>query len=115
MILQIRLHRIKAHERRERDGICAIALKGFNRILLGCGADIAALGIQNDRHQRRDAAHMLHQALQLPLGAMRGKVGNLGFERNYGIRRRVHNGRAEVINLVGIALQSARKATGLRI
>jgi hypothetical protein len=62
-VLQIRLHRVKAHERRKRDGVRAVALKRLFGVLLGSGANVAALGVQDDRHVRRVGAQVLHQAL----------------------------------------------------
>jgi hypothetical protein len=35
---------------RQRDGVGLVALEGFAGVLLGGGADVAALGVQDDRH-----------------------------------------------------------------
>ena len=113
--LQIRRDRVKPHEGRQRNGIGTVALKRLNGILLSGAADVAALGIQNDGHLGRDTAHVLHQALKLAFSPVRREVGDLWLERDDQIRRGVHNGRTEVINLVGVALESTRKPGGFGV
>ena len=115
VVFQIRLHRVKAHEGRERDRVGAIALKGFDGILLGGGANVAALGIQNNRHMRRIAAHVCHELFQLLFSAVRSEVSNLGLERNGQIGCGIDNLRAKIIDLAGIALHACRKFAGFRV
>ena len=64
---------------------------------------------------RRVGAHVLHQAFELVFGAVGGKVGDLWLEGTHQIGRGVHDGGAEVIDLVRIALHSRRKPRGLRV
>ena len=58
---------------------------------------------------------MLHQALELAFGAVGGEIGDLRLEGRDQIGRGIDDGRAEVVDLVRIALQPARKALGLRV
>ena len=110
--LQIGLHRIETHVGRERDGVGAKALKGLDGVLLGGRADVAALGVQDDRHMGCHAAHVGHQTLQLLFGAVRGEVGDLGFEGHGQVGRGVDDGGAKVEDLAGVALPMARKFGG---
>ena len=110
LVFEVRLDRIKAHERREGDRISPIALEGLHRVLGRRAADVAALGVQNHRHPRRHLAHVGHQPLELTLGAVRGKVGNLRFEGDHQIGCGLHNGSAKIKNAAGIAAQRAREA-----
>jgi hypothetical protein len=48
----IRFHRIEAHVGADRDGIGAVAVEGFARVLARGGADVAALGVQDQRDVR---------------------------------------------------------------
>ena len=64
-----RLKRVAAHVGRERDGIGLVALEGLARVVLGRGADVASLRIEYDRDGRMCAADVLHQSLELRLGA----------------------------------------------
>ena len=113
--LQIGLHRIETHVGRERDGIGAKALKGFDGVLLGGRTDIATLGVQDDRHMGCHAAHVGHQTLQLLFGAVRGEVGDLGLEGHGQVGRGVDDGGAKVEDLAGVALPVAREFGGFRV
>ena len=99
-VRQVGLHRIKTHEGRERDRIGPIALKGLDGVLLGGAANVAALGVQNDRHRRGIGPHVVHQALQLRLSAVSGEVGNLGFEGDHQISGGVNDAGAKVKNMI---------------
>jgi hypothetical protein len=56
-----------------------------------------------------------HQALELVFGAVRRKVGNLGFETAHQIGCGIDNACAKVIDLAGIPLESRRKLGGFRV
>jgi hypothetical protein len=83
--------------------------------LLGGAANVATLGIQDDRHMGSHAAHVLHQAFELALGAVRGKVGDLGFEAADQVGGGIHDGGAKVVNLVGVAFAAVRKFGGFGV
>ena len=70
-VLQVGLHRIEAHEGRQRDGVRAVALEGLARVLFGGRADVAALGVQDHRHVREARACA---ASGLPAGSRRGAL-----------------------------------------
>ena len=114
-VLEVRRHRVPAHEGREGDRVGAVALKSFDGVLLGGAADVAALGVQDDGHLRRHAAHVFHQALELAFGAVRGKVGNLRLEGDHQVGRGIHDGGAKIVNLVGVAFEFAGKLGGVRV
>ena len=115
VVLQIRLHRVKAHERRQGDSIGAITLKRLFGILLSRRANVTTLGVQNDGHMGRIAAHVCHQFFQLVFSAVRCKVSNLGFEGDGQIGRGIDNLRTKFINLAGVTLHARRKFIGLGV
>ena len=100
---QVGLHGVITHEGREGDGVGPVALKGFDGVLGGGGADVAAFGIQNHRHVGRGAAHVLHELFQLVFGAVGVEIGDLGFEGDDQIGCGVHNGGAKVVDFAGFA------------
>ena len=115
VVLQIRRDRVKAHKGRQRDRVGAVALEGFNRVLGGGAADVAALGVQNHRHLRRGAAHVGDQALQLVFGAVGGEIGDLRLEGADQISRRIDDGGAKIVDFAGIAVQLAGKFGRFRV
>ena len=115
MVLQIWRYRVEAHKGRQRNRVRPIALKRFNGILLGRAANVAALGVQNNRHIRRGAAHVRHQALQLVLSAVRGKVGDLRLEGDDQVGHAVNNCGAKIVDFAGVALEFGGKARWLRV
>jgi len=64
---------------------------------------------------RRCAAHMLHQALELLLGAVRSKVSDLRLECDHAIGSGIDDGSAKIINLVASAFEQVWKAARLGI
>ena len=64
---------------------------------------------------RGHTAHVFHQPFELAFSAVRGKVGDLGFETADQVGRGVHDAGTKVINLVGIAFVAIRELGGLRV
>src|SRR5690606_24688561 len=110
LVLQIRLYRVKAHVRADGDGICTVALKGLACVLLGCRTHVPTLGIQNDGQVRVAAANVVAQVLQLILGTLSGKVGNLRLDAAGVVGGDVHNRFAELVNRAGFVGQLQRQA-----
>ena len=103
------LDRVQAHERRQRDGVGAVAHKGLAGVLLGSGADVAALGVQDHRHAGGDVTDVGHQPFELVFGALGREVGDLRLEGTGHIGRGVDDGRAEVEDARRIAAPLQRK------
>ena len=74
---QVGLHGVKTHEGREGDGVGSVALEGFDGVLGGGGADVAAFGVQNHWHVGGGAAHVLYELFQLVFGAVGVEIGDL--------------------------------------
>ena len=115
MVFQVGLHRIEAHEGRERDRIGPIALEGFNGVLLRGAADVTSLGVQDHGHLRGGAAHVRHEPLQLLFSAVRSEVRNLRLEGDGGVGRGLDDGSAEVVDAGGVALEVSGETGGVRV
>src|SRR5690606_26895991 len=87
-----------------------VALKGFACVLLGCRTHVATLGIEHDGQGRVTAANVVAQVLQLILGTLSGKVGNLWFDAAGVVGGDVHNRFAELVNRAGFVGQLQRQA-----
>ena len=114
-VLQVGQHGVEAHEGREGDAVGLVTLKGFFGVLLGGGADVATLGIQNHRHLRGHAAHVGHQLFELVFGAVGRKIGDLRLERLGNVGGGIDNGRAEIEDFAGIALPGSGEAAGFGV
>ena len=115
VVLQVGRDRVKPHEGRQRDRIGAIALEGFDGVLLGGAADVTALGVQNHRHVGRRRLDVGHQPLELVFGAVGREVRDLGLERHGQIGGGVHDGGAEIEDPAGVAFQRTREARGIGV
>ena len=104
VVLEIGQDRVKTHVGRQGDGIRPVTLKGFDGVLLGGAAYVAALGVQDDGHLRRNGAHVGHEFFQLVFGAVGREVGDLWLEGYHQVRRGIDDGSAEIKNLSRIAL-----------
>lgn len=115
LVLQVGRDGVEAHEGRQGDGVGAVALEGFLGVLLGGGADVAALGVQDDGHMGRDGAHVGHELFQLLFGAVGREVGDLGLEGVHQIGRGLDDGGAEFVDFACIAAHGRRKAAGFGV
>ncbi len=102
-VAQVGLDRVEAHEGRQRHRVGLVALEGLARVLLGGGADVAALGVQDHRHAGCDAVDVLDQPLELVFGALRGEVGDLRLEGADQVLGRIDDGGAEIEDARGVA------------
>jgi hypothetical protein len=75
-----RLDGIEPHVGVDGDGIGTVSLERFDCIALGGGADVAALGIQNDGDTGVLRMNVFDQSLEFTLGAYRREIGDLGLE-----------------------------------
>jgi hypothetical protein len=103
VVAQVWFDRIEAHVRRQRHRVGLVAHEDLARVLLGGGANVAALGVEDHRHVRRDAAHVRHQPLQLVLGTVRGEVRDLRLEGAHQVLRRIDDACAEVEQALRVA------------
>ena len=72
----------EAHEGRQRDRVCASALERFLGVLLGGGANVAALGVRMMGHGAPRGACAPSGNARLALGRCAAKVGNLRQRRS---------------------------------
>lgn len=79
-IFQIRFDRVESHIRAQSNGIGVITFKNFPGILLRRCADVATLGIQNDRDVRIILTDITADVFKLIFRSGCMKIGNLGFE-----------------------------------
>ena len=107
--------RVLAHVGRKRDRVRVVAFERLARIVLGRGADVAALGVEDHRHLRMLAVDVRDQLLELVFCARGGKVGDLRLERTGEFGRRIDDVAAESKDGVAGAAQLGRKALGVRI
>jgi O-antigen/teichoic acid export membrane protein len=80
-VLEERCDRVGAEVWVHRHGIGAVPHERFDRVLLGGGADVAALGVEDEQRVRLRGPDVCAELLELILGAVGGKVCDLGLER----------------------------------
>ncbi len=112
---QVRLHRVEAHVRADRDGVRLVALEGFLGIVLGGGADVAALGVEDDGDAGIGLVDVRDQLLELVFGALRGEIGDLGLERADQVGGGVDDGAAEREDRPARGGQRRRQARRVRV
>ena len=66
---QVGLHRVEPHVGRDGGAVRAEALEGFERVVLGRGADVAALGVENDRDARMRLVNVGDEILEFGFGS----------------------------------------------
>ena len=106
------LERIAAHIGVDRDGVGLKALEGLAGVLLGSGANVAALGVENDRDAWMLLVNVGDQRFELIFGAAGSKVGNLRLEGTDQVGGGVYDGRAEFKDGIVVALTSAPEVSG---
>jgi hypothetical protein len=102
---EIRLDRIETHVGIHRQRVGAVALEGLARVLLGGGADVAALGVEDHRDAGVLLVDVADQRFELVLGAVRREVGDLRLEGAGEVGRGVGDRLAEFEDGVAAALQ----------
>src|SRR5262249_55034172 len=79
-------------------------------VVLCSRTDVAALGIENDRHAGMPLADVRYYALQGVFRALCGEVRDLRFEGADQIGRRIDDRAAELEHGIGLAAQRFRQA-----
>ena len=113
--LQVRQHRIETHVGIDRHGAGVVTLEGFTGVLLGGGADVAALGIEDQRHLRVRRSDVAAQVFELVFGTRCGEVGDLWLEGAGQVGGGVNNVLAKFQNCVWAALQRRWHALHVRV
>ena len=104
------MYRVKAHVGVDCDGIGLVALERFDGVLLGGGANVTALGIENHGNLRMFVFGVADDVFEYAFRAMRGEVGDLRFEGTHIRRSGVDNSHAKFVKrlLNGLVTQMCR-------
>jgi GGDEF domain-containing protein len=111
----IRRDRIEAHVGVDGDGVGAVAVEGFARVLVRGGADVAALGVEDQRDVRIALAQVGADGFELVFRAERGEIGDLRLEGAGQVGGGVDDGLAELGDAVRAAAQLRRQALQVRV
>ena len=114
-ILKVRLDGIKAHVRRKRDAVSSETFEGLLSIMLGSGADVAALSIKNHGNFRIFAVNAGNQFFELIFRAGRSKASNLRFKGTDQISGRFNDVPAEVQDGMLVAFKLLRETFGIGV
>src|SRR5471032_3704917 len=98
---QVRVERIFTHVGVDGDSVGAITLERFARVLRGGGADIAALGVEDQRNMRVVFTHVTADVFQLLFCAQRAEIGDLRLECAYQVGRSVDDAGAKGGDSIG--------------
>jgi hypothetical protein len=104
-----RLKRIAAHERIHGHRIGLVTLEALDRVLLGGAADVAALGVEDDRDAGVKLVDMVDDRFELGFGAARGEVGDLRLESADQIGGGVDDRGAEAVDAIRPVFEGGRE------
>ena len=113
--LHIRFNGIGTHIGIHGDGVGAVALERLARVLGRGGADVAALGVQDQRDVRILVAQIEANVFQLAFRAERREIGDLRLERASQVGGGVDDRRAKGENAVRFIAQFGRQAAHVRV
>src|SRR5207342_2340144 len=97
-----RLQRITPEVRIGGDGVGAEAIERFGRVMLRGAADVAALGVENDRDARMRGVDMRDEPLQRVFRAESREMRDLRLEAADVLRGSVNDRTAEIEDRIGI-------------
>ena len=92
-----------------RDGVSPVAIERLAGVELGGRADVAALGVEDDRHVGMAVLDVRAHRLERRLGAVRGEVGDLRLEGADEVGGGVDDGAAESLDRVGRPVERRRQ------
>ena len=112
---QVGVERILAHVGVDGDGVGAVALERFARVLRGRGADVAPFRVEDQRDVRIVLAHVAADVFQLLFRAQRGKIGDLRLEGAGQVGRGIDDARAKGGDSIGQVAQLGRQFRQVRV
>ena len=107
-VFEVRLDRVGAEVRIDGDGVGSVPLERLPGVVLGGGADVATLGVEDQCHVRIGLAHVLADALERPFRALAREVGDLWLERTHQVGSGVDDRLAERLGRVVGAVERRR-------
>ena len=114
-VFEVGRNRVLAHVGRKRHAVGLEALEGFAGVVLGRGADVAALSIKNHGNFRIFAVNAGNQFFELIFRAGRSKVSNLRFKGTDQISGRFNDVPAEVQDGMLVAFKLLRETFGIGV